>query len=93
MKHEVLQLQPSGVLGVEAHMDAAFALHADSKSHTGVAIFIGGALIFAASRKQKCVMKSPTESKLVALTDNIGFVKFLSFFFISLLTGRRRYHR
>jgi len=48
-RHEVLKLSPSGVLGVEAYVDAAFAPHADSKSHTGVAIFIGGALVFAAS--------------------------------------------
>jgi hypothetical protein len=48
-KEEVLWLTPLGVLGVEAYVDAAFAPHADSKSHTGVAIFIGGALVFAAS--------------------------------------------
>ncbi len=49
MKEEVLQLTSSGVLGVEAYVDAAFAPHADSKTHTGVVIFIGGALVFAAS--------------------------------------------
>jgi len=80
-KHEVLRLKPSGVLRIEAYVDAAFAPHMDSKSHTGVAIFIGGALVFAASRKQKCVTKSPTESELVALTDNIGFVELFEEFF------------
>jgi hypothetical protein len=48
-RHEVLCLKPSGILGVEAYVDAAFAPHADSKSHMGVATCIGGALVFAAS--------------------------------------------
>ena len=46
-------------------------------------MFLGQALVFAASRKQKCVTKSPTDSELVALSDNIAFVElfaeFLSF--------------
>jgi hypothetical protein len=73
-RQKVLRLRPSGILGVEAYVDAAFTPHADSKSHTGLAIFIGRALVFAASRKQKCVTKSPTESELVTLTHNIGFL-------------------
>jgi hypothetical protein len=88
-RHEVLKLSPSGVLGVEAYVDAAFAPHADSKSHTGVAIFIGGALVFAASRKQKCVTKSPTESELFALTENIGFVELFEEFF-SFIVNREK---
>jgi hypothetical protein len=63
------------LLAFSAYVDASFALHGDSKSHTGVAIFMGGALVFAASCKQKCVMKSPTENELVALSDNLGFVE------------------
>ena len=56
-------------------MAAAFASHVDSKSQSGVAIFLGGAMVFGASRKQKCVTKSPTESKLVALMDHISFAE------------------
>jgi hypothetical protein len=37
-------------------------------------------LVFAASQKQKCVTKSSTESELVALTDNLGFVELFEFF-------------
>ncbi len=55
-------------------MDASFALHSDSKSHTGIAVFIGGAMVFAASQKQKCVTKSPMESELVGLMDNDSFL-------------------
>ncbi len=40
-------------------------------------------MVYASSRKQKCMTKSPTESELVALTDNLGlielFEEFLSF--------------
>jgi len=61
-------------------VDAAFAIHSDSKSHTGVAVFVGGALVYAASRKQKCMTKSPTESELVALTDNVGLWNYLRSF-------------
>lgn len=53
----------------------AFAFHFDSKSHIGVGNFLGGALVFIASRKQKCVTKSPSESELVGLTDYIGLVE------------------
>ena len=48
--------------------------------HTGVAIFVGKALVYWVSRKQKCVTKSPTESKLVALTDYIGLVELFAEF-------------
>jgi hypothetical protein len=44
-------------------IDAAFTPHEDLKSHTGVVVFIGGAMVFGALRKQKCVTKSSTESE------------------------------
>ena len=57
--------------------------HPDGKSHSGIVIQIGGALVYFGSRKQKCVSKSPTEAELVALSDELGFVElfaeFLSF--------------
>ncbi len=75
-KEQCMVLCTGGSTQLTAYVDASFALHSDSKSHTGVAIFMGGALlVFAASRKQKCVMKSPTESELVALSDNLGFIE------------------
>ncbi len=50
-----------------------YALHEDSKSHTKVVIYIGGYMVYASSKKQKCMTKSPIEADLVGLTDNIGF--------------------
>jgi hypothetical protein len=49
-------------------------LYSDSKSHTGIFVLVGGVVVFAASRKQNVLQKN-TESELVALLDNIGFVE------------------
>jgi hypothetical protein len=54
-RYKILVLKANKILRIEAYIDAAFALHFDSKSHTGIVIFIGGALVYAASRKQKQV--------------------------------------
>jgi hypothetical protein len=70
-----LQLKPRGILQLEVYMDAAFASHVDSKSQSGIVVYLGGAMVFGALRKQKCVTKSPTESELVALTDHISFAE------------------
>ncbi len=56
---------------VVAYMDTAYALHSDSKSHSGVIIYVGGTMCYVSSCKQKCMSKSPTETELIALTDNL----------------------
>ncbi len=71
-----------------AYIDAAFAAHEDSKSHSGVVVFIAGILVYAASKKQQCVTKSPTESELVALSDYVGFVE-LFHEFVSFLISEQ----
>jgi hypothetical protein len=40
-----------------------------------VIIFANGVPVYTASRKQKCMMKSPTEAELLGLTDYIGLVE------------------
>jgi hypothetical protein len=74
-KSRTLLLRTPGTLAITAYVDAAYALHGDSKSHTGVVIYIGRTLVYVASRKQKCMCKSPTEAELVALTDNLGLIE------------------
>lgn len=71
----IMTLTPEDLKKLEAYIDAAFASHPDAKSHSGIALLLGKALVYAASRKQKCVTKSPTDSELVGLTDHIGFVE------------------
>jgi hypothetical protein len=68
-------INPTKPLRVIAYIDAAFANHDDSKSHSGVAIFVAGVLVYSVSKKQTCVTKSPTESELVALSDYVGFIE------------------
>jgi hypothetical protein len=43
-------------------------------------IQVGGVSVYFASRKQKCVSKSPTEAELVALSDELGFVELFAEF-------------
>jgi hypothetical protein len=50
-------------------------------SSSSIVVFLSGAMVFGASRKQKCVTKLPTESELVTLTDYVSFVEaFVEFF-------------
>jgi hypothetical protein len=55
------RLEPQGVFSVVADVDASFAIHADSKSQTGCVIFVAGVPVYCSLKKQKCMMKSPTE--------------------------------
>jgi hypothetical protein len=79
----VLVLRPYVAGKITVYVDAAYALHSDSKSHTGVVIYAGETLVYVSSKKQKCMSKSPTEAELIALTDNLGLIelfhKFLEF--------------
>jgi hypothetical protein len=87
-KGRKLIIRADRTLQIRAFIDAAFALHDDSKSHTGVIITIGGAVVYVSSRKQKCIAKSPTEAELVGLTDNLGLVE-LFHEFLCFLIGRK----
>lgn len=70
-------LNPTGLLQMDFYVNATFALHEDSKSHKGIVIFVRKAMVFAVWHKQKIVTKSPRESKLVALINNIGLLSHL----------------
>jgi hypothetical protein len=81
-------ITPKEPLAIVAYVDAAFATHEDSKLHSGVAIFVVGILVYASSQKQHCVTKSPTESELVALTDNIGIIELFDKFITFLVNDK-----
>ncbi len=81
-------LTPAQPLSVVSYIDAAFETHDDSKSHSGVTIFVAGMLVYASSKKQTCVTKSPTESELVALTANIGLVELFEEFITFLIKDK-----
>ena len=90
-KGRLLHLKAGDLKILKMHVDAAFATHPDAKSQTGVAVFLGEALLFAASRKQKCVSKSPTDSELIALSDNIHFAELFAEFLAFIMN--RNYTR
>ncbi len=65
---QVLVLQPSVHLTVKGYIDAAFGSHDDGKSHTGVAVKVGGATVLCMSSKQKIGTRDSTEAELVGLS-------------------------
>ncbi len=68
-------LHTQGGCLVWAYVDVAYALHPDSKSHSGEVIFVAWTLVYVSSRKQKCTSKSPMEAEMIALTDNLGLIE------------------
>ena len=50
-------------------IDAAFAVHPDKKSHSGMTMTMGKGAITSLSRKQKLNTRSSTEAELVAVDD------------------------
>jgi len=53
---------------IDVYQDAAYDVYGDSKSQTGIAVFIAGAkcAIYAASNKQHCVTRSSCDAEVVA---------------------------
>jgi hypothetical protein len=56
-------------LRLHCYADAAYAIHADAKSQSGISVHLGelGPSIFSQSLKQKIVSQSSTEAELIAL--------------------------
>ncbi|KAL7561167.1 hypothetical protein ACA910_011988 [Epithemia clementina (nom. ined.)] len=65
----VLTLRADQLNILKWYVDAAFAVHADYKSHTGSVLTMGHGAIMAMSRKQKLNTKSSTTSELVGAND------------------------
>jgi hypothetical protein len=64
----------NGSVNVKTHIDAAFGVHHDAKSHSGANSTLGKGPIYVKSAKQKIVTKSSTESEQVSLSDNTSQV-------------------
>ena len=54
---------------IKWHVDAAFAVHPDFKSHAGTAMRFGEGAVISISRKQKLNAKSSANAKLVVADD------------------------
>ena len=77
----------SGPCKLQAYIDASFAKERDRKSTTGAVIFLGGAVLWATSAKQGVVSKSSTEAELIALSDILSMVLWISLFLQELGFG------
>jgi hypothetical protein len=57
---------------IQWHVDAAFAVHKDMKSHTGATMTLGSGTICSISTKQKVNTQSSTEAELVGFDDVVS---------------------
>jgi hypothetical protein len=57
---------------IKWHVDAAFAIHKDMKSHTGATMTLGSGTIRLISAKQKVNTQSSTKAELVGFDDVIS---------------------
>jgi hypothetical protein len=69
--NDVLQLEADDKQTLSWYVDAAFAVHADMKSHTGAVFTMGKGAIVSDSRKQRVNSRSSTESEIVGVDDEI----------------------
>jgi hypothetical protein len=71
---DVLTLEADDSNTLTWYIDAAFAVHADMKSHTGSIFTMGKGAITSGSTKQKINTRSSTESELIGVDDRISKV-------------------
>jgi len=71
---DLLTLEADDFQTLTWYIDAAFAVHADMKSHTGSTFTLGKSAICSNSTKQKVNARSSTESELVGVDDKIAKV-------------------
>ena len=73
-KGDCLTLRSDGSRRIIWSIDAAFAVHPDMKSHTGMTMTMGKGSITSMSKKQKLNTRSSTEAELVAVDDSMAYV-------------------
>ena len=73
-KEDVLTLECGDDNQVTWHVDAAFAVHKDFRSHSGGTMSMGKGSIMAFSTKQKINTRSSTEAELVAIDDAMSHI-------------------
>ena len=76
-------LQAVDPLSIIAHVDAAYGVHADAKSHTGTTIGLGHGVIYVKSSKQKIVSRSSTEAELIGISDAVSQILWTRSFLIA----------
>ena len=69
---DVLTLEADDTQILYWYIDAAFAVHPDMKSHSGLVFMLGKGAIISSSRKQKVNSRSSTEAEFIATDDMIA---------------------
>jgi hypothetical protein len=83
LKHthkDVMVLRADDSQGIIWHVDAAFAIHNDKKSHTGAIMLLSGVAIISVSTKQKVNTQRSTEAELVSIDNVIAKVVWTKLF-------------
>ena len=76
----VLTLEADNLHTMKWHVDAAFAVHDDFKSHTGATMMLRKGAVVSMSRKQKLNTKSSTEAELVAADNAASMILWTKLF-------------
>ena len=71
---DVLTLEADDTQSMTWYIDAAFAVHPDMKSHTGMCFSLGKGAVISSSTKQKVNSRSSTEAELNAVDDKVSKV-------------------
>jgi hypothetical protein len=69
-----LTLEADSTHVVKWWVDAAFAVHPDMRSQTGVTMTLGKGSVYASSVRQKLNTRSSTEAELVGVDDAMGMI-------------------
>jgi hypothetical protein len=77
---DVLTLNTDDSFNITWHLDAAFGVHHDKKSHTGATMSLGDGAIISVSTKQKINTRSSTEAELVSIDDIISKILWTKLF-------------
>jgi hypothetical protein len=71
-RDDLLTLEADDTQTLKWYVDAAFAVHADMRSHTGSTFSLGKGMIVSDSTKQKVNSRSSTEAELIGVDDRIS---------------------
>lgn len=67
--NDCITIKPAGEnIVIRVYTDASFDVHPDSKSHSGLCVYVGeaGCAVFSSSNKQHCMTRSSTDAEIVA---------------------------
>ena len=65
------------------YVDAAFAVHKDMRSHTGMTMTMGSGAALSGSRKQKINTRSSTEAELVGVDEELSMILWSRYFLLA----------